>query len=36
MKARGLKESDMLPMVKIAEGMKMRELIVEAEASLSF
>ena len=36
MRARGLRESDMLPMVKVADGAKLAELISEAEASLSF
>ena len=36
MRARGLVESDMLPMVKIAQDTKLRELIMEADASLSF
>ena len=36
MMARRIAESDLLPMVKPAEGEKLKELIMEAEASLSF
>ncbi|MCX6649104.1 MAG: DsrE family protein [Candidatus Bathyarchaeota archaeon] len=36
MRARGLREADMLPMVKVADDAKMKELVAGAEASLSF
>jgi sulfur relay (sulfurtransferase) DsrF/TusC family protein len=36
MKARGLMEEDMLPIVKVADRAKLTELITEAETSLSF
>jgi len=36
MKARGLSDADMLPAVKVADAVKMRELVTEAEASLVF
>ena len=36
MEERGLSENDMLPIVKIADGEKLKVLVSEAEASLSF